>query len=388
MKLWKILLIALVTIIVLLGIVIWASTKPLTIEQAIKDIQNVGDGSLNKKQSIYSALVYLDAPQKGVEMRYAAGTLNGQPIDTDQPFHIASVGKLFTATLIGYLVDQGQLKLNDPINLYLNDELLSGLFVYEGVDYKDQVTIQNLLSHSSGVADYFAKEDGGLVESLYQSPDTLYTPQSLVQYTREHQSAYFPPGTGYHYSDTGYVLLGLIIESVSGKSFDEMLHEVIFDPLAMDNSYLMFYSEPKNEKLQIAEVWIDGHEVSRFKSVSIDWAGGGIVSTLDDLAVYIRALYHGEIISKETLDALNQFDYEFMSGIQYGNGFMRMEFDKFSPMLGFLPQMTGHMGVLGTQLFYDQETDMVYVSSFGSSAATVSSVKTMIQILSTVYRVQ
>jgi D-alanyl-D-alanine carboxypeptidase len=388
MKIWKILLFALVTIIVLLGIVIWFSTKPLTKEQAIKDIQNVIDGSLNKKQSIYSALVYMDAPQKGLEVKYASGTSNGQPIDTNQPFHVASVGKLFTATLIGYLVDQGQITLEDPIHLYLNNEMLSGLFVYEGVDYQDKVTIQHLLSHTSGIADYFAKEDGGLVESLYLSPDTVYTPQSLVQFTQEHQSAYFAPGNGYHYSDTGYILLGLIIESVSGKPFHEMLHEVIFDPLAMDNSYLMFYSEPKNGKRPIAEVWIDGHEVSQFNSVTIDWAGGGIVSTLDDLAVYIRALYHGEIIRKETLDAFQQFDYEFMTGIQYGNGFMRMEFDKFSPILGFLPQMTGHMGVLGTQLFYDQETDMVYVSSFGSSDATATSVKIMIQILSTVYRVQ
>jgi D-alanyl-D-alanine carboxypeptidase len=388
MKIWKILLIALITILILLGTLIWFSTKPLTREQAIGEIKKVVDSNLNKKQSVYSALVYLDAPQKGLEVKYAAGTLNGQPIDTNQPFHIASVGKLFTATLIGYLIDEGKVTLNDPIHLYLADDVLTGLFVYQGVDYKDQVTIQNLLSHTSGIADYFAKEDGGLVESLYLSPDTLYTPLTLVQFTREHQSAYFAPGNGYHYSDTGYVLLGLIIESVSGKSFDEMLHEVIFDPLAMNNSYLMFYSDPKNEKRQIADVWINGHEVSKFKSVSIDWAGGGIISTLDDLAVYIRALYQGEIISKETLDALNQFDHEFMSGIQYGNGFMRMEFDKFSPMLGFLPQMKGHMGVLGTQLFYDPETDMVYVSSFGSSDATANSVKTMIQILSIVYRVQ
>lgn len=388
MKIWKILLFALLTIIILLGTLVWFSSRPLTKDQALEEIRKVVNGSLNNKQSIYSALVYIDAPKKRLEAKYAAGTLNGQPIEIDQPYHIASVGKLFTATLIGYLIDQGQITLEDPIHLYLNDEMLSGLFVYEGVDYKDQVTIQNLLSHTSGVADYFAKEDGGLVESLYQSPNTLYTPQSLVQYTREHQSAYFAPGNGYHYSDTGYVLLGLIIESVSGKSFDEMLHAVIFDPLAMNDSYLMFYSDPKNEKRQIAEVWIDGHEISQFNSASIDWAGGGIISTLDDLAVYIRALNHGEIISKETLDSLNQFDYEFMSGIQYGNGFMRMEFDKFSPMLGFLPQMTGHMGVLGTQLFYDQETDMVYVSSFGSSDATASSVRAMIQILSIVYRIQ
>jgi len=65
-----------------------------------------------------------------------------------------------------------------------------------------------------------------------------------------------------------------------------------------------------------------------------------------------------------------------------------MQFEKFMPTLGFLPKMTGHMGVLGTQLFYDAATDLVYVSSLGSSDATAASVQTMIQILSTMYRIK
>ena len=201
-------------------------------------------------------------------------------------------------------------------------------------------------------------------------------------------SPFFALGDGYHYSDTGYVLLGLIIESLTSKQFDEMLHEVIFDPLEMKDSYLILYSEPTNGKRPIVEIWIDGHEVSDFTSVSIDWAGGGVVSTLDDLAVFIRALYAGDIISKETLNTLEQYDHEFMQGISYGNGFMRMQFTKFSPTLGFLPQMTGHMGVLGTQLFYDKESDLVYISSFGSTDYTAQSVRIMIQILSALYRVK
>jgi D-alanyl-D-alanine carboxypeptidase len=387
MKILIIVGVTLLLLVIAIGILFWLSSRPITMNQAAFEIQRIIENSLDDKKSIHSALVYIDVPEKDFQVKYAAGKLNGEPIQTDQPFHIASVGKLFTATLIGRLIDEGKIKLNDPIHLYLNDALLENLFVYKGVDYQDKVTIQQLLSHTSGVADYFAKEDNGLVESLYQSPETIYTPQSLVQYTREHQSAYFAPGDGYHYSDTGYVLLGLIIESVTGKPFHENLHEVIFEPLGMKDTYLMFYSEPQNGKKPIAEIWVNGHEVSQFQSVSIDWAGGGVVSTLDDLATYIRALYQNRIISPETLDDLNKFDHDFMPGIAYGNGIMQMQFEKFFPTLGFLPRMTGHMGVLGTQLFYDRSTDLVYVSSFGSSDATDESVKTMIQILTLVNRI-
>ena len=388
MKVIKILGITVLILVIVIGGFIWLSSKPVTRDQANSLIKGYVENSLNDKKSIYSALVYIDAPRKDLMLKYTTGKSNGEMIKTDQPFHIASVGKLFTATLIGSLIDDGKIQLSDPISLYLDKDLLENLFVFEGVDYEGQVTIQQLLSHTSGVADYFALEDNGLMESLYLTPDKFFTPQDLVKFTQDYQHAYFAPGNGYHYSDTGYILLGLIIESITKKPFHENLHEVIFDPLEMNDTYLMFYSEPKNGKRPIAEAWVNGHEISEFQSVSIDWAGGGVISTLDDLALYIRSLYQGKIITPETLDTLNKFDYEFMPGIAYGNGFMQMQFEKFMPTLGFLPRMTGHMGVLGTQLFYDQSSDMVYVSSFGSSDATASSVQTMIQILSTVYRIK
>ena len=388
MKFWKKIIIVFSILAILGAVMVYISSKPISKEKAESKIVELVQDSINEKEFVNAVMIYVDAPQKGISIKTAAGTANGSVISTETPFHVASVGKLFTATLIGYLIDEGEITLNDPIAAYLDEEILTNLFIYEGVDYKDQVTIQQLLSHTSGVADYFAKEDNGLQEATYQSPDTFYTPISLVQYTQQNQTAYFAPGNGYHYTDTGYILLGLIVESVSGKSFDEMLHEVIFNPLQMNDTYLMFYADPVNGKQPIAEIWIDGYEISQFQSMSIDWAGGGVISTLDDQAAYIRALYQGKIISQETLQSMNQFDYEFMSGIAYGNGFMQMQFEKFFPTLGFLPRMTGHMGILGTQLFYDRESDMVYVANFGSTDAAATSVQAMIKVLSIIYRIR
>ena len=83
-----------------------------------------------------------------------------------------------------------------------------------------------------------------------------------------------------------------------------------------------------------------------------------------------------------------EFNYKFTTGIYYGLGFMEYHFTDYFPTLSFLPNLKGHMGVLGTQMLYDKETETVYISSFGSTDYTAESVKTMIKVLSYVYRIK
>jgi len=389
----KILLIILAVIIlavIVIALMMYFGSRPLTKDAAISTIDKTVEGEVGKK-NITQAIVYMDSPNHDINQTFAYGQLDGEDIAADQSFHVASTGKAFTATLIGVLIDHGKVSLDDNITDYLSDEVLENLFVYEGVDYKGEVTIKNLLNHTSGVADYFEDDTIGsakMQELIISEPDTFWTPMDLVNFSRNYQQAVAKPNETYHYSDTGYILLGLIIESASNTSFDEMLHKHIFTPLNMDDSYLMFYSEPKNDIHPIADVHLGDVNIKDYQSLSIDWSGGGIISTANDLAVFIRALNNYEIISQDTLERLYQFDYKFMSGIHYGNGFMEYHFTEFFPTLGFLPNYTGHMGVLGTQMFYDKESDTVYISSFGSTDYSAGSVQTMITILSTLERIR
>lgn len=386
----KIIIPILIFIALVLGALIVVNLLPVTQDRAAESIQKLVSQQIGKK-GVTQAIVMVDAPQKGVSQVFTAGTMDGEKTEPGQPFHIASVGKAFTAALIGVLVDEGYVSLDDKIAEYLSDETLENLFVFEGVDYMSQVTVGQLLSHTSGIADYFEDEAQGsdnMTELVLSQPDRLWTPMELVDFTRSYQSAVAAPGQAYHYSDTGYILLGLIIENVSGKSFDDMLHEKIFEPLHMDDSCLMFYSEPKNGIRPIADVWLDGVNIKDYNSLSIDWAGGGIVSTADDLAVFVRALNNYEIVSQKTLDEMYQFDYKFINGIHYGYGFMEYNFGEFFPTLKSLPKFTGHMGVLGTQMFYDKASDMVYISSFGSADFSPGSVQVMIKIISILEKIR
>lgn len=376
--------------VIVLALMMYFGSTPITKEKAVSIIDKLIEAAIGKK-NVTQAIVYVDSPQHNLSETFAHGQLNGKNIAADTPFHVASVGKAFTATIIGVLIDEGTLSLDDKITEYLSDDVLKNLFLYEGNDYKDDVTIQNLLNHTSGVADYFEDEAAGIDKMqtlVINEPDTLWAPADLIGYTRVYQQAVNKPNAQYHYSDTGYILLGLIIENASGQSFDEMLHNHIFSPLNMNDSYLMFYSQPANDVCSIADVHLGDVNVKDYQSLSIDWAGGGIISTVNDLAVFIRALNNYEIVTKQTLESLYKFDNQFMSGIHYGNGFMEYHFNEFFPTLGFLPNYTGHMGVLGTQMFYDKGSDTVYISSFGSTDYSAGSVQTMIKVLSTLERIK
>jgi D-alanyl-D-alanine carboxypeptidase len=104
---------------------------------------------------------------------------NKIPTTIDQPYHIASIGKVFTAVLLYQLVEEKKLSLNDPISKILGPELLKDLFVYDGIDNSDKVTISHLLTHTSGIADYFESIDNksvSILNDLTKVPDKFWTP--------------------------------------------------------------------------------------------------------------------------------------------------------------------------------------------------------------------
>lgn len=391
MKILKVVLIIVIILLVALVIMMWFGSRPMSKQAANQSIQNLLEKEVAKKKTVSSGLIYISMPSLNYEETFSAGEENGQGVDGDQPFHVASVGKAFTATLIATLIEDGKLELTDKVSGLLEASILDGLFVYEGKDYSDEVTVKQLLNHTSGIADYFEDDAEGMMkmtELVIEDPDRFFTPMDLVNYSRDYQKAVAKPGETYHYSDTGFILLGLIIESVTKQSFDDVLHERIFTPLEMNDTYLMFYSEPVNGYREIADVWLLGQEISGNKSLSVDWAGGGVISTLADLAIFARALNNGEIVSDATLQEFYQFDYKFMTGLHYGNGFMEYHFGDYFPTLKSLPKYRGHMGILGTHMLYDIETDSVYISSFGSTDYSAGSVQTMIKILSTIERIE
>jgi D-alanyl-D-alanine carboxypeptidase len=310
---------------------------------------------------------------------------------TNQPFHLASIGKVFTAALVLMLADTGKLSLSDPICRYFSPAELDGLFVYQHTDYAQQVTVEHLLGHTSGIGDYFegkTKRGASFTAGLLKNPHIHWTPQELIDFTRQHQTAVGVPGQVFNYSDTGYILLGQLIEKLTGQSFHENLQKAIFLPLDMLDSYLMFYSKPLNPAPKpLEKIWFNRVEISSFESLSCDWSGGGIVSTPDDLLKFNQALRTGRLVKPETLAKMDISRHKLRPGIHYGLGIIEIHFSEFFLLLRSLPKLKGAIGILATHLYYDPAHEAHIVMNFGDNSRMAASFQALIQIENTLKRI-
>jgi len=306
-------------------------------------------------------------------------------ISEDNPYHIASIGKTFTSMIVAKFFEKGMINYDDPISNYISSEMLDGLFVYQGIDYSKDVLVKHLLNHTSGIADYYEDKPikgKSIKEMLVEDPERFWKPEDTIAYTRDNQKVYSIPGKSFHYSDTGYNLLGKIIEKITDKSLHENLHTEIFDPLGMVNSYLLFYSAPKEiSPYQIADTFVGNHEVSTFKSISIDWAGGGIVSTTEDLLLFQKALVNNTLIKKETFELCSKDLGKFGFGMDYGYGLLFLNVGKMTVILPETLNMWGNFGSIGAYLFYNPTYDVYIIGSFNHSNYRVKQVIFVIDVI-------
>ena len=160
----------------------------------------------------------------------------------DTEIYIASVTKLYTAAVVLRLFERGALSLDDPMSKYLPSELIRGIHVYRGKDSSSEITIRQLLSHSSGIADYYSEKgrDGKtLFDMFLENPDRLWTVDETIDRARRDLAPNFPPGTGTSYSDTNFQLLGKIVENVTGKPLQDAYEDFIFQPLGLEHTWLV-----------------------------------------------------------------------------------------------------------------------------------------------------
>ena len=354
-------------------------SKEVVNEKINKHLKNVVD----KNASLSSALLTIYSNETGYFEQFAVGTKDlssDKPVQKDSQFHSASVGKTMCATVFGILVDEGKINYDDKISTWLEDDILEGLYVVDSTDYSDQVTIRQLLSHTSGVGDYFEDpviSGKTMLRTIADDPDTLFKPEELIAFTRDNQDPVGKPGQQFHYSDTGYILLGIILEAIEEKPYADILEERIFEPLDMKNSYLMFYND---EPVDILGVYIDGINFSNKNALSIDWSGGGIVTTMDDLLTFMMALENGDLLSSEVYQQMTNFKARYDKGIYYGMGMMRFDFSELSFLLGSMTDVYGGIGSTGEFMFYDKEKDTYFIANFGALDFAEESIEELIKI--------
>lgn len=295
-----------------------------------------------KKDHIYNSTLLIDAPDYNFFWKGSSGNFNNnKKMKPDDLFRIASIGKTVTASTVLLLKEEGKLNLNDTILKFLPDSLLDSIHIYNNISYGSQITIKQLLQHTSGIADYLDEEFAQFILSI---PNTHYTIYDILKWTENNKSSSFPPGQGFQYSDVNFLLLGLIIERIEEKAFNEIIKERIFTPLEMSNTFLEGYDLPPND---FSNTYYDSINIHDF-DFSFDWSAGGLISNTEDLNKFLRSITKGSLFKESnTKDILQEWIETDIYNSMYGCG---MEIYGFS--LGRIFELIGHTGAFSSIMLY------------------------------------
>ena len=200
----------------------------------------------------------------------------------DTKFRLGSITKQFTSMLIMQLVEKGKVKLDGKITDYLP---------YYRKDTGDKVTIEMLLTHTSGIPSYTSRED--FYEKVSRK---FYRPEDFV---KEYCSGdlEFEPGSQFLYNNSGYFILGAIIEKVTGISYEEVLKKNIFEPLGMKNSGYDWFENILTKRATGYDKKFTGYKNSPFLDMSLPFAAGSLYSTVEDLLIWDKVLQTDKLIS-------------------------------------------------------------------------------------------
>ena len=210
---------------------------------------------------------------------------SGRKITADTPIRIASVSKQFTAMAIMILKNAGKISFDDPVTNHVADF----------PEYGDSISIRNLLNHTSGIVEY--------EHEIPEDFEGFVLDRDILEILKRQDSTTFPPGTKHKYSNSGYALLAVIMEEVSGLRYDEFMRTNVFEPLGMTNSMVS-----RDNFASIPNRAIGHRKKSRQYSTfdttptSLVMGDGGIYSTAHDIAQWERGLRENTLVSSATLN--------------------------------------------------------------------------------------
>jgi CubicO group peptidase (beta-lactamase class C family) len=305
--------------------------------------------SANKSYKLNGSVLIAQKGQILLHKAYGLANVTAKILnDTLTRFPILSVTKSFTATMILKLQEEGKLSLTDKLSKYFPD-----------YQYGDKVTIENLLTHSSGIPNYtdaVGEEDSALVNHPISK-------EKIVQ-TFFTKPLEFKPGSRYNYNNSGYFLLGLIIEKVTGQPYEQVILENIFGPLQMTNSGFDFNNLSQTVRAQGYNIF-DVTQQKPYKHYDSTYAysAGAIYSTTGDLYKFAQAIASKKILTSNTWEnafqlRINHYGY----GWNIGNLFER----------DFVRHDGGYPGFMSSFIYFPHEDiTIIILNNFGTYGQNV-----------------
>lgn len=275
------------------------------------------------------------------------------PNETDTKFRLASITKQFTAALILQLVEQGKLKLDGKLSEYLPD--------YRK-DVGDKVTIHHLLTHTSGIPSYTS------LPKFFE--ETSRDPFTVTEFVKKYASGdlEFEPGTKFRYNNSGYFLLGAIIEKIHGKTYEQAIKENIFEPLGMKNSGYDHHNVILSKRASGYRKTPTGYLNAPYLDMSIPYAAGSLYSTVEDLYLWDQALYGDKIVSAKSKELMYK---PFLDNYAYGWGIAKVKLGQSNETVNSVSHTGGIHGFNTILVRYPDQKNLIVLLDNTSQGANL-----------------
>lgn len=324
-------------------------------------LQGIVDSTLAARPVMNAISVHVEAPRRCLSWSGVAGVADkatGSKLRPEQPVRIASNTKTYVAAAMLRLVEEGKVGIDAPIATYLPAEYLEAL---RGGGYDPAaITVRHLLHHTSGLFDYAMEESFG--NAVFGEMSRRWTRIDQVRWAMEKGKPYGAPGTVYHYSDTGYILLGELLERVTGQGLAPALRALLgFDRLRLTSTWLETLEPAPAGVADRAHQYMDSVDTYAADPSFDLYGGGGLVATPKDMATFTRALLTGKVYrDPKTLELMLSppgiaTERDYRMGIYV----IRLAGDE-----GY-----GHSGFWNTFAFHIPATDVAIASSISQQGA-------------------
>lgn len=261
----------------------------------------------------------------------------------DRPFFIASATKLFVTAILAQLRQEGRITWDSPIAAYLPPVLLAPL-----ADARD-ATVRSVMAHTAGLPDYFEgkRPDGPSTFARALAADLNWDVHDVVTWSAQMT----PPAAGRPlYSDTGYQLLGALIEHTTDMSFAEAVQRRVCEAIDLTDTWVFEASD--HARYDEVATMLQGSRPLRIpRAMASVQADGGIVSTVDDAMCFLDAFFDGRLFPPALLDEILCDWHRIFTPLQYGTGVMKFHLSPLLTGLRRVPAFYGHSGASGTVLF-------------------------------------
>ncbi len=303
-----------------------------TIDLLEKEMENI-----KKVTGAKGLSASIGIPNNGMwcSARGTTGNSSKEKITSDLKFHAGSIGKICTAIVIFNLVEENRLRLENSLEIWFPE-----------ISWASHVTIKHLLTHTSGIANFDNTKEYESRKYLYRNPEELVSCLSKKELL-------FESGKHYAYSNTGYIMLGIIIEQVTGKSYRDAVEHYIISKIPLQETDVIT-AETINDL--IVKGHHRGNVLSESENDVVPFAAGSIAATPTDLIIFLQALMSGRLLSQSSLQIMFS-DMNLMTVAQstyYGKGIVAALKTPVGDIIGH----TGGIKGFGASLFYHPKKNM------------------------------